>query len=241
MATGSGTLSKATDPIRRKGGGVERAETFHSERSPPSVPPKLRSAAYTGPQCKRRERERMGVPMPEAPGRETQEGGPAAAAGIRPRRGCSPLRAPQLPKDAAKPGRLSPPAPPPHAPRRLLHAARHSHPPRAHRACRACSLEPAVLLTACSASRRGLTRFHASAPQSAEGGKRAAHPKFPRQPIQRTPREPVAPPPARRPAVRRPGPSRRSLVLMPPPRGGAGKCAGAQPGAREPGVAPLPG
>lgn len=133
--------------------------------------------AHTGPQCKRRE---DGGPNARGPGaRETQEGGPAATAGMRPRRGCS--RFARLNSSEGRGQARA--APPPPAPASRAATVTPRGPALTSRertrARRACSLEPAVLLTACSASRRGLTRLHASAPQSAKGGSAAAHPQVP--------------------------------------------------------------
>lgn len=100
------------------------------QRDPPPISP-TETTQCPDPESLTRDRSvndvRTGVPMPEAPGRERHR-----RAVQRPRRGCGrggdapASRASTLPKDAAK---LAPPLPHPplpHAPRRLLHAARHS-------------------------------------------------------------------------------------------------------------------
>lgn len=133
MATREWHSLQSHGPHQEKGGGVERAETFHSERPPPpSVPPKLRSAAHTGPQCKRRERRGRGSQCPrprgarDTGGRSSGRGGDAAAAGMLP------LRAPQLSR-RTRPSSRRPSPTRPCLTRRDGYSTRPgTHPPRAH-------------------------------------------------------------------------------------------------------------
>lgn len=180
MATREWHSLQSHGPHQEKGGGVERAETFHSERSPPHQSHRNYAVPLTRDRSVNDVKGEDGGPNARGPGaRETQEGGPAAAAGIRPRRGCSRFARLNSPEGRGQ-ARAAPPPPAP-ASRAATVTPRGPALTRRERtrARRACSLEPAVLLTACSASRRGLTRLHASAPQSAEGGSAAAQPQVP--------------------------------------------------------------
>lgn len=127
---GSGTLSKATDPIRRKER-ASRGQRLSTARPPPHqshrnyTVPRTRTA-HTGPQCRRRERRGRGSQCPRPRGARGTGGRSSGLGGDAPA-----SRSSTLPKDAAK---LAPPLPHPplpHAPRRLLHAARHSPAARA--------------------------------------------------------------------------------------------------------------
>lgn len=160
--SGSSTLS-------RGGGGPRGSRTGLSPASPRLIP--QRNYAVPGPKAARttpRRTRRRGT------GRGSRRPGPRGAGGTRGR--AVPALLASLPSPRGK--RPPPPAPPlphpppgPDAPRRLLHAA-----PRAPHARRAHSLEPAALSSPRSASLRPLAHLHASAQQSAEGGRAGPHP-----------------------------------------------------------------
>ena len=95
-------------PHQEKGGGVERAETFHSETPPLNqshrnyTVPRTRTA-HTGPQCRRRERRGRGSQCPRPRGARGTGGRSSGLGGDAPA-----SRSSTLPKDAAK---LAPPLP----------------------------------------------------------------------------------------------------------------------------------